>query len=235
MKGLRAATAVFLATGMAAIGIGGGAAAQPATAPNDTHRVSFSVEREREVENDRVQVMLSATDEDADPAALAHRINETMAWAFAKAKAVPAVRARSGSYQTYPVTEKGKIRRWRASQQLILESEDTSAAAHLAGALQARLQMNGLDFSVSPERRRRVEDELIDETLAAMRSRADRIRKDLAATRFELIHADITTGGAGGPVPVMRAMAAEAAAPAPSFEAGTSRVRVTVNATIRLH
>jgi predicted secreted protein len=236
MKWLSKTAAVFLAAGMATIG-SGMAAAQPAAKAEDAHRVSFSVEREREVENDRVRVVLSATDEDSDPAAVARRINETMAWAFAKAKAVPAVRARSGSYQTYPVTEKGKIRRWRGSQEMVLESEDTAAAANLAGALQERLQMNGLDFSVSPERRRKVEDALIDESLVAMRGRADRIRKDLDATRFELLQARISTGGGGGPVPMMRMglASAESSAAPPSFESGTSRVQVTVDATIRLH
>lgn len=233
MRRVPATTAAFLAAGIVALGMG--AAAQTPPPPQPTHRVSFSVERQRQVDNDRVRVMLSVTDEDSDPAAVARRINQTMAWAFAKAKAVAAVRARSGSYQTYPVTEKGKIRRWRGSQELILESEDSSAAANLAGALQERMQMNGLDFSVSPERRRKVEDELIDESLAAMRSRADRIRKDLDATRFELLHAEISTGGGRGPVPVMRAMAAESSMTPPSFQAGTSEVQVTVNATIRLH
>lgn len=226
------AAATAMALGLVAASAA--AAGQPPP-PEGTQRISFSVQEERQVENDRISMVLSVTDEDEDAAKLAHRIDQTMGWALAKAKAFPAVRVRSGSVQTYPVTEKGRIRRWRGRQELVLESEDTARAADLAGALQERMQLNGLQFSVSPERRRKAEDELIDAALTAMRQRADRIRKDLDASHFVLLEANVSTSGVGGPIPVMRAMAAEAAPPRPSFQAGTSRIEVTVNATIRLH
>lgn len=217
-------------------GLVGGGPAEAATRPptgKETQRISFSVQEEREVENDRISVVLSVTDEDADAAQLARRINQTMRWALAKAKAFPSVHVRSGAVQTYPVTEKGKIRRWRGRQELVLESEDTTRAADLAGVLEERMQLAGLQFSISPEQRRKAEGALIDAALAAMRRRADRIRKDLDAAHFVLLEAHVRTGG-GAPLPVMRAAALETAIPPPSFQAGTSRVQVTVDATIRL-
>lgn len=215
--------------------VGGGAAEAAGRAPTgkETRRISFSVQVERQVENDRISMVLSVTDEDEDAAKLARRIDQTMRWALAKAKPFPGVHVRSGAVQTYPVTEKGKIRRWRGRQELVLESEDTTRAAELAGILQERMQLSSLQFSISPQQRHKAEDALIDAALAAMRRRADRIRKDLDAAHFVLLEAQIHTGG-GGPIPVMRAAAAEAALPPPSFQAGTSRVRVSVDATIRL-
>ena len=96
-------------------------------APDPMHRVSFQVERSREVTNDWMQAVVGITDEDADSSRLADRINATMTKALATAKRADGVKVKSGGYSTHPVHEKGKLRRWRASQDLILESSDVEA------------------------------------------------------------------------------------------------------------
>ena len=54
--------------------------AEDPDAPRD--RVSFKVERSREVANDRVRAVVGVSDEDTDSAALADRVNREMAWAL---------------------------------------------------------------------------------------------------------------------------------------------------------
>jgi len=199
-------------------------------------RVSFRVESSREVENDLLVATLAATDEDADPAALAERINQTMAWALGVARAEKRVRAESGGYQTHPVYDRTRIRGWRATQHLRIESGDFGAATALLGRLQGRLQLESLEFSVSPKLARELEDELIVEALAGFRARAERVTKSLGASRFEIVELAIDTqGGAPPPQPVFRAaMAAEAAAVPVAAEGGSTRVGVQVHATIEL-
>jgi predicted secreted protein len=101
-----------------------------------------------------MQAVVGITDEDMDPVRLADRINTTMAKALATAKRADGVRVKGGGYSTHPVHEKGKLRRWRASQDLILESADVDAVTKLVGTLQNDLQLRSIGFSVSPERRR---------------------------------------------------------------------------------
>jgi predicted secreted protein len=203
--------------------------------PDPMHRVSFQVERSREVTNDWMQAVVGITDEDMDPARLADRINTTMAKALANAKRADGVRVKSGGYSTHPVHEKGKLRRWRASQDLILESADVDAVTKLVGTLQSDLQLRSIAFSVSPERRRSVEDELVAEVLAAFRARAEIVRKSLAAKAYEIVQISVNTQG-GAPMrsqPMMAMeMDARSAVRAPAVEGGSSRIAVHASGTI---
>jgi predicted secreted protein len=201
--------------------------------PSD--RVQFSVERSREVANDWVRAVLGVTETDPDPAALADRVNRSMAWALEIARAAKGVTAKSGGYHTSPIYDEGKLRRWTASQELLLESADAGALSDLVGRLQERLQLRGLVFEVSPERRREVEDELIAEALAAFRERAEIVRKAFGASGWGVGQIAIDSGGAPPPMPQMLAMRAEMAEVAPpAVEPGSSRVSVHVTGSIEL-
>jgi predicted secreted protein len=208
-----------------------------AAEPDPMHRVSFQVERSTEVANDRITAVVGITDEDADSARLADRINTKMARALATAKGRAGVTVKSGGYSTHPVHQDGKLRRWRASQDLILESADIQAVTKLVGELQAELQLRSIQFSVSPERRREVEDELIAEVLAAFRARADLVRSNLGAKHYEIVRVDVNTQG-GMPQPMMRMATMEMdsarASSAPALEGGSSKLSVHVNGTIEL-
>jgi predicted secreted protein len=200
-------------------------------------RAEFSVERGAEIDNDRTTAVLAVTDEDADAARLTRRVNETMSWALETAKGIPAVRARSGGYQTWPIERDGRIRHWRSRQELILESDDLPALTELLGTLQSRLELVSIGFSPSPERRRAAEDRLIADALTAFRDRAGRVRESLGAAGWELVHVAIQTDGQPPVRPFFQhaGRAADLAEVAPPvLEAGTSRVVVTASGTIEL-
>jgi predicted secreted protein len=200
------------------------------------HRARFSVESTRDVENDWITAVVGITAEDTDPAKLADRINTEMAWALETAKAESRVKAKSGGYSTYPIHEDGRLRRWQASQQLILEGSDTQALTALVGKLQARLQLQSFQFSVSEARRKKVQEELVTEALAAFRARAELVAKGLGASGYALDDVSVETGSPGYPMPMQRmemaSMSKDMAAPA--VEAGTSRVSVTVSGSVVL-
>ena len=201
-------------------------------------QVSFQVEVGRDVENDRVNAILSVTAEALKPAKLADTINSTMSWALQQASANQKVKARSGAYQTYPVYEDKKIVRWRGRQELQLESRDVDQLSELVGTLQNRLQMHSLQFSVSPDTRRQVEEELTEQALGAFQQRAEIIRKSLGAPDYELMEVKVHTAGQDRPIPVMRAEAASvmsrSSVSPPAMEQGTSRVSVQASGKIRL-
>ncbi len=198
-------------------------------------RVSFQVDRSRDVENDWATASMAITDEDPSPKALAQRINQTMSWALERARGATEVEVKTGGYTTSPVYDKNRIVRWRASQQLWLESAEVERLTELMGGLQERLQVESVSFSVSPELRRKVEDELIREALAAYRERAELVRESLGSSRYTLVALGLNTQGGPEPRPLYRsgAMAEQAMAP-PALEGGTSALVVSVNATIEL-
>ncbi len=211
------------------------ASAQP-FAPDPKHRVSFSVERSREVANDWVTAVIGTSAEDSDAARLANRVNETMNWALGVAKQARGVEVKSGGYTTHPVHDKDrKIARWGASQDLYLESKDVDAVSALVGKLQSKLLLRSIAFSVSPETRRKTEDVLIGDSLAAFQERAKRVQAGLGARDYEIVSVAIQTPGGGGPVPIYaRAEMMVDKAAAPSFEGGQSTLSVRVDATIEL-
>jgi predicted secreted protein len=225
-----------IAAGALALALVSGAAGAAEDAAKN--RISFGVERTREVENDWVTAVIGATHEDEDPARLADRINTDVAWGLSLAKAVQGLRVRTGGYRTWPIDDpkRGGLRRWRGGQDLVIEGKDPRAVSELLGRLQERLQLQDLQFSVSPERRRAVEDELIGEALDAFRARAEQIRARMQASGYTLVHVSVDTGGGPHPMPGRVAameMAARDVAP-PPLEGGTSTLRVGANGTIEL-
>jgi len=230
---IRACSLTLAALAGLALGAGGGAAQDDAK-----NRVSFGVERTREVENDWVTASIGVTLEDEDPARLADRINQAVAWGLEIAKGTEGVRVRTSGYHTFPVDDpkRGTLRRWRGGEDLLVEGGDSRVVSELLGRLQERLQLRGLNFSVSPRRRAAVEEELIEEALDAFRARAARIAGKLDAGGYQLVHVQIDAGGTPPPMPMhARAlgMAEEAGAP-PPLEGGTSILRVGAQGTIEL-
>ncbi len=198
------------------------------------NQVHFQAERSRAVDNDRMHAVLSTTAEDDSSTRLADQINRTMDWALKIAKAKSKIEVRTGGYRTHPVYDKDKIRRWRATQEIILEASDFVELGGLIGQLQERLQVTSINFSVSAGKYQAVEDELITQALDAFKQRAELVRKQLAAKSYRIVDVSINTSG-GQPVPLMRGLAMESASVAPpALEAGTSTLTLIVGGTIEL-
>lgn len=202
-------------------------------APPLFNLVTLSAQAEREVANDTLHATLAAEAEGADPVQLADGVNRAMRRALDVARGYGGVKARSGSYQTYPVYDKSRIARWRVRQELRLESADFGAATELIGKLQSILVVAQLSHGVSGEARRQAENSLFEEAIAAFEARARLARDALKAKGYRIRDLNLSGGGPVPPRPLaMRAMAAEVAAPA--LEPGATRIAVTVSGTVQL-
>ena len=195
--------------------------------------VSLSAQAERDVPNDLLIAVLAVDAEGPDPAHLAGAVNKTMQHALELARGVREVRARSAGYQTWLVTDKARISRWRVRQELRLESSDIAAASALIGKLQSILVVSQLSLSVSDESRRQTENALIGEAIAAFEERARVVRDAMKARSYRVRELQVAGGAQPRPMLAqMRALASEVALPA--IEAGTSRILITVSGTIQL-
>jgi len=194
------------------------------------NRVGFALSVAQQVANDRVEAVLVASAEATEAAECASQVNAAMSWALPRAQGKSGVSVRTGGYSTQPIYDEGRLRRWRARQELVLAGADVEAVTAVVSDLQARMALESFDFSVSDERRRRTEDGLIERALEGFRERAELIRRSLDARAWRLDDVSIETGG-GGFVPRMQqTRMLEAVA----VEAGTSRVEVQIRATIVL-
>jgi predicted secreted protein len=193
--------------------------------------VSFEAQASREVQNDEMVAVLAVELHGPEPAALAQAVNRRMAEALKLVAAVPAVKARSGNYQTFPRTrENQRTESWQASQELRLESADFAAAARLIGELQRNLVVRSMAVRLSREARRAAEDVLIAEAMAAFHARADLVRAAMKAGGYRVRNLNLATADGSPPRPFeTRAMAAPVA-----LEGGVSQVTVTASGSIQL-
>ena len=202
------------------------------------NRASFQIEAVREIPNDWATARLSVVAEGKDAAAVSASVNKTMAGALKQARRAKGIEVRSGSYATHPIYDDGRVVRWRASQDLILESSDVDRLSKLIGELQSKaILLSGIQFGVRRETRAALEEELITEALTRFRARADLVAKGMGASGWSLIDVSVGTSNAG-PHLVRHERArmqsfADAAAP-PAFEAGTSEVRVQASGVVEL-
>ena len=197
--------------------------------------VSLNAQAEREVANDLLTATLAAETEGADPAQVADGVNRSMQRALAAALAYKSVKAQSAGYQTLPVYEKNRVARWRVRQELRLESADFAAATELIGKLQASLLVTGLGLSVSAETRRKAENALIAEALAAFDERARVVRDAMKAKGYRVKDLHIAPGGAPPrPVPMLARGLSSDAVSQPAIEPGSTRIVISVSGTLQL-
>jgi predicted secreted protein len=213
------------------------ASAWPAEEPR-FNQVELEAVASREVPNDLMTASLYTEANAAAPADVAASLNRASAEAIKLAAKFEGVKASSGQTYTYPVYDRGqKLVGWRGRMEIRLASRDFQAVAQLAAKLQPSMQLGGVGFAISPELRRRVEDELIAEAVAAFRARADVARHALGGKAYRVRNIALNAGGiAPPPRPMAMARAAPAGTevPPPVFEGGESRVQVVARGTIEV-
>lgn len=200
--------------------------------------VELQAEAQRELANDTLTANLYVELNDANPVALATAVNKVSNEALRVAKEFDGVRVRSGNNQTYPVYAKGNVLQgWRTRAEIRLESKDFAAASRLIGKLQASMQLGNTAFSVSPEARRKAENELIAEAIVAFKARAEIVRGALAGRSYKIQRLNANNGYSAPPPRFALARAMAAGAPevaAPALEGGVSMITVTVGGAIEV-
>lgn len=206
------------------------AAAQvPIAGQAETPAVSLNASATMQVDNDRMTIVLQAESEKPLASAAASEVNARMAKALALTKPVSGIAARTLSYSTNQVLEKGKMVRWRVSQLLQIETADFTAGANLATKLQDEgLLLVSLTFNVSPEARRSAVAKLQHEALTDWQSAAKQAATSLGYTGYVPGRLAINTNDSGPP----RRYAAQAMAAATepvAVAGGSSEIVVSVS------
>jgi predicted secreted protein len=202
----------------------------PATTPPPA--VTLSASATASVTNDRMVASLRAESDNADPVTAANTVNTRMAAALARAKSVKSVEAMTSGYTSYQVTEKNQPTRWRVTQTLQLTGSDFAALSALVSQLQgdSGLVVNGINFSVSDDLRRKTEDTLTQQAIKAWQVRAADAARGFGFDAWHLGKVAIQTGDYVRAQPMMRQASAFGASAAPvAVEAGNTDVTVTVS------
>ena len=204
---------------------------------DETHydRIHLSVSATAQLENDTMVATVFAQEEGSQAAQLSSLVNKRIRRALELVKKYPEIKHQTNAYSSNPIYSKDKIKGWRGSQSLRLESKDMALMSDVLGKLQNDLALRSMQFSVSPESKNQQDEKLIDQALEAFEKRAQQVVKKLGRNNYKIVDINISTSGGGGVRPQyqMRAMAMDAES-APAISAGEQTVRVTVSGNIEL-
>jgi predicted secreted protein len=202
-------------------------------APTPVPVISVTAQSTATVPNDRLHAWFRVEVDNPSAAAAAADVNQRVARILAKLKALPEAQTSTSGYTSQQIVEKGKPSRWRVTQTIKVEGGDFAAIGDAAGRLQAEdgAVLSGLSFAVSEELRKRTQDAITQQAIAAWRARAEAAAKGFGAPAWRPGRVQIQAGDGPRPYPMFRAGAemAMAAAPAPvPLEAGSTDVTVSV-------
>lgn len=225
---------------LAAALLAAGAASAQATPPDAEPRgpvIEIETSITHQVPNDQMRVVLASESHGQKIDELNARVLEAINRALQTARGIPGVNASAGSINTQPDWGKqGERTGWQVRGTLLLQGSDTSAISKLAGQLATSLQLDGVSYLVSDERRQQEENSLIKPVSDAFRARAAATAKALGYQDYRILKMQLTSNQRGsnseGGV-YMRAMAADAA-PALPTDSGTSRISLSARGTIEL-
>ncbi len=199
------------------------------------NQVHVQAQVERDIPNDEMQTLLVSEKQGKNTGKLSHRVNQEVQWAVNLAKQNKDIEVSTRAYQTYPIYKDNDVVGWRVSQEIQLKSQNMTSLSEVIGELQEKLQVRQMQFSASKQTRDQIENELIEEAMLAFRRRAAVIKKHMDEKDYRIVNLQINSNGLRPQL--MHAqrgrMQAMEMASAPTVEAGTSKITVTVSGSIQ--
>lgn len=234
-----------LAPCVVAVGVLGAFAAahaQPADALRNV--VQLSAVGQIEVDQDWLQMQLSATRDGADAAAVQKQLQQVVDAAMRTLKAQAQgqqMQVRSGSFGVYPRHgTDSKIKGWQGRAEIVVEGNDfariSQAAAQVSG-----MTVLSMGFGLSQDGRQKVQEQAQEQAVAHFKQRATLLAKQFGFSSYTLREVNVNSqDGFYAPrmqrvnasaMPAMAKM--EMADPVPT-EAGKEQVTVNVSGSVQL-
>jgi uncharacterized protein YggE len=202
--------------------------------------------------NDEATVTFTVEEQDKDRVAATTRANQKMKQGTESVRRDdPQAELKTLGYYTYPVYPEvpdtprplatPAARRvpigWRVGQTLEVRTRNLANLPRLAAAAQKVLNLNGIDYHLSPELAKRLDDERIAATYRNLNERIASIARAMGRNVGDAVIDTVDFEGsgnyAGGPAPMMQRASmsasrkmAEDAMPEPSFEPGESTLEM---------
>ena len=208
--------------------------------PFNYNLINIQAEASRQVSNDEMHAVLYIEKSNKQPAALSSQITQLMNQGMAIAKKYPQVKVETGAQSTYPIYDNDttKFKEWRGRAEIRLESKDFKATSQLISELQQNFQTQSVNFTVSDEQRKKVENELMIEASKNFQQRAQMVSQAWNKPSYNLVNLNLNTNNYFPQPIMMRASMAKFdvanAAPAQDVAAGESKITVNANGSIQL-
>ena len=205
--------------------------------------------------NDQVIATLAIEEQDKDKAAAASRVNQKMKQGLDIVKAAdPQAKLKTQGYYTYPVYPEdrplvnGQLPKprvptaWRVGQYLELTTTNLDKLPKTVAAAQKVLTLNGLQFGLTPETTKKLDDERIAATYKNLNERINSIATAMGRKVGDAVLDTVDFEGSGNyaqergaPAPVMMRskMADSGDVAEPSFEPGETTLQMHLVGKVR--
>jgi len=211
-----------------------GALAAPDGDGDSSTQVSLSVTATRSVANEVVQARVFASAKGGSFKIVSDEVKRQLDEAIRIIKANDKVKFQSGGMHTSSNRHLSASRslEWNMQSDLLLESKSVQNMSELLGKLNM-LGIGGVDFYPTPQTRKKVEDEVVKDAIAAFHERA----KLIAATfgkKYKVSKLNVGNQGIYSPIRSGLAFAQANSASSIPLQSGESLVTVTVSGEIEL-
>ena len=198
------------------------------------NQVHVQAQVERDIPNDEMQSLLVSEHQGKNASELSARVNQDIKWAVALAKKHADIKVSTRAYQTFPIYKERDVVGWRVSQEVLLKSESMTVLSEVIGGLQKKLQVTQMQLSASKQTRDKIENELIEEAMQAFKRRAAIIKKHMDDKDYRIVNLHVNSNGQQPRMTHAQRnrMQAMEMASAPTVEAGTSKITVTVSGSV---
>lgn len=223
----------------AALVLATAAGAQTVAVPAPQGVLNLSASAQTEVTKDVLSVVLSATRDGQDAAAVQSGLKQALDAALNEARraAKPGqVEVQTGGFSLYPrYNTKGAINGWQGTAELVVQGRDMQTIAQLTGRLNT-MTIARVGYTLSREASEKVEAELTALAIARYRAKAAEMARQFGYTGFAVREVNVQSGEMGSPPVPMVAMARMemAADKALPVEPGKGTVTVTVNGAVQM-
>lgn len=192
-----------------------------------------------EVPKDVLSVAFSTTREAPDAATVQTALKQALDTALAEARKIARaeqVELRAGGFSVYPrYDNKGQLRGWSGSTELVVEGRDMTAIAQLTGRV-STMQIARVGYTLSREAREKVEADVAAQAIARYRARAAEMTRQFGYSGFTIREVHVSTNEPPPYVPMaMRAKAMSAQEDALAVEPGRGSVTATVNGSVQMN
>jgi predicted secreted protein len=215
------------------------AQAQNTPAAQTGTRLNLDVAVRSKVANDEMQATFAVEKDGTDLGKVNEQVLQMLNAALDDIKKSPTIRGRLDSVYTNPnYNAQGKPTGWRVRGEVSMRSLDFPAMANLTGQLASRLQMAGIQFTLSDTARQKAEKQLLNEAASAFKLKATNATAAFGFTKYRLV--ELNLGNSSNVI--VRPMAANvrgklgdaSAMNAAPVEGGDSEVILTVSGFIEM-
>lgn len=227
--------------GLSVWGLGSALQAQTLPTAEPAQVVNLSASAHKEVPQDWLTVVVRASLEGSEPAALQTQLKTVVEQALAQLRPQmqpQAFEVHSGHFGIYPRhNDKGRVVGWQGQADLVIEGRDFVKVSQVAAQV-PRMAVAQATFSLSRDGRQQLEAEVQGQAVQKFRQRAQQLAKDFGFSTYTLRQVSVGSADRAEPLLQARALLADVAmaAPAPAIPlaAGKDEVRITVSGSIQL-